>query len=448
MMFDRIYGFINLDFKKEISYTLIMPSSKIKKWILHHIFQRSRTDYRQALTEFSRSLTLIVDFEQLLENLVGKLREIAEIPNILILLRDLETNRFTVADSRGIFTEEKNDTFFFHPEDKLVRWLTINETPLIVPESHGIVDYFSKREQNILNEYTIQIIVPLLVMNRVTGMVFLGSKKNDEPFSKEEMELLTTLLSQSALAFENALLYQEQKQRLRKMFRADRLATIGQIAAGAAHEIRNPLTSIRSTIQYLKKKNQDSDQEEMLGELMEEVDRIDEIIHGLLSFSKPVQPQKEKVQLDVLLKQSLTLTASTARKNRVQVQFESLREPVITKADPSQMKQVFLNIILNAIQAMNEGGTLIIQMERIEKESDKKKEIYYLLRFQDTGCGISEEQLECIFDPFYTTKKEGTGLGLSISYGIVQQHGGEIEVSSRTKGKQKGTTVTVLLPRG
>jgi signal transduction histidine kinase len=425
-----------------------MPTTTIKEWILQKLFQRSRTDYQRALTEFSRSLTLIVDFEQLLENLVGKLREIAEIPNILILLRDLETNRFTVADSRGTFTGEKTDTLIFSPEDKLVRWLTINETPLIVPKNPGVVDYFSKREHRLLSEYSIQIIVPLLVMNRVTGMVFLGSKKNDEPFSKEEMELLTTLLSQSALAFENALLYQEQKQRLRKMFRADRLATIGQIAAGAAHEIRNPLTSIRSTIQYLKKKNQDSDQEEMLGELMGEVDRIDEIIHGLLSFSKPVQPQKEKVQMDVLLKQILTLTASTARKNHVQVQFEPLKEPVITKADPSQMKQVFLNIILNAIQAMGEGGNLIIQMERIKKEREKKKENYYLLKFQDTGTGISEEQLECIFDPFYTTKKEGTGLGLSISYGIVQQHGGEIEVSSRTKGKQKGTTVTVLLPGG
>jgi signal transduction histidine kinase len=250
------------------------------------------------------------------------------------------------------------------------------------------------------------------------------------------------------VAFENALLYQEQKQRLRKMFRADRLATIGQIAAGAAHEIRNPLTSIRSTIQYLKKKNTDTDQEAMLGELMGEVDRIDEIIHGLLSFSKPVQPQKEQVELEALLKQVLTLTASMARKNRVEVQFQPPNESAVTRADPSQLKQVFLNILLNAIQAMKEGGRLTIHMECIEKGEEKKKQIYYRFRFQDTGCGISDENLEYIFDPFYTTKKEGTGLGLSISYGIIQQHGGEIEVASTTKGKQKGTTVTVLLPRG
>jgi signal transduction histidine kinase len=425
-----------------------MPFPKFKKWVSHHVPHRSRTDYRRALTEFSRSLTLIVDFEQLLENLVGKLREIAEIPKIIILLRDLETNRFSVADSRGTLKKEQSDAFQFLPEDKLIRWLTINETPLIVSDNTGVVDFLSQREQNLLQQNSIQIVIPLLVMNRVTGMVFLGSMKNTDSFSKEEIELLTTLLSQSALAFENALLYQEQKQRLRKMFRADRLATIGQIAAGAAHEIRNPLTSIRSTIQYLKKKNTDTDQEEMLGELMGEVDRIDEIIHGLLSFSKPVQPQKEQVELEALLKQVLTLTASMARKNRVEVQFQPPNESVVTRADPSQLKQVFLNILLNAIQAMKEGGRLTIHMECIEKGEEKKKQIYYRFRFQDTGCGISDENLEYIFDPFYTTKKEGTGLGLSISYGIIQQHGGEIEVASTTKGKQKGTTVTVLLPKG
>jgi two-component system NtrC family sensor kinase len=111
------------------------------------------------------------------------------------------------------------------------------------------------------------------------------------------------------------------------------------------------------------------------------------------------------------------------------------------------MKQVFLNIILNAIQAMNEGGQLTIQIECLNNE-EKGEPPYYRLRFSDTGCGISDQELERIFDPFYTTKKEGTGLGLSISYGIVQQHGGEIEVESSQSEESSGTKVTVTLPGG
>jgi len=410
-------------------------------------FRRSKPDYTKAFTEFTRALTLIVDFEQLLENLLGKLREIADIPEIIILLRDLETDRFDVADSRGMDVSNLTELPCFLPGDKLVRWLTINETPLIISENPGVIAFLSPREQDMLSKLSIQLVVPLIVMNRVNGMVLLGEKRTKERFTKEELELLTTLLNQCALAFENALLYQEQKQRLRKMFRADRLATIGQIAAGAAHEIRNPLTSIRSTIQYLRKKDTDPDRSEMLEEIMSEVDRIDEIIHGLLSFSKPVKPQKENVDLAQLIQQVLTLATSTARRNQVQVQFDTPFDSTSIQADPGQMKQVFLNIIFNAIQAMQEGGRLIIQIENIQTDENGGRS-YYRLQFRDTGCGIPDQDLERIFDPFYTTKKEGTGLGLSISYGIIQQHGGEIEVESSQAPESSGTRVTVSLPAG
>lgn len=411
----------------------------------------ARADYRKALTEFSRSLTLIVDFEQLLENLAGKLREIADIPKVIIMLQDQETGRFYVADSRGVKPSDPIESLHFKPDDRLIRWLKVNETPLTIEANSGVVSYLSSKEQEILNRINIQIIVPLLVMNHVTGMVLLGRKTSGEGFTREELELLTTLLSQSALAFENALLYQEQKQRLKKMFRADRLATIGQIAAGAAHEIRNPLTSIRSTIQYFRKGETSTDKVEMLGELMSEVDRIDAIIHGLLSFSKPVKPQKEQVELGTLIEQVLTLTASTARKNQVHIAFDSKDQAVLIKADPSQMKQVFINIVLNAIQGMQKGGELTIKIDPVEQRDERGMNRFFRIQFIDTGIGIPEEKLELIFDPFFTTKKDGTGLGLSICYGIIQQHGGDIEVKSVHKTERKspsGTTVSILMPAG
>lgn len=401
-------------------------------------------DFKRALTEFSRSLTLIVDLNQLLENLVGKLYEIAAVSRVVILLRDPETNRFTMADYRGA-EPITNDRVEFDAEDKLVQWLTVNEMPLIVPEEPGVLQFLSHREQQLITSLSVEIIVPLIVMNHVNGMVLLGKKQDGESFTREERELLTTLLSQSALALENAMLYEEQKTRLRKMFRADRLASIGQIAAGAAHEIRNPLTSLRSTIQYLHKKQTDPEQAEMIREVLSEVDRIDEIIQGMLSFAKPAKLQKEEVDLGRVILQVEKLISSTARKNGVTIEFRQDETEGIVDADPSQIKQVFLNIILNAIQALDKGGNIRIILDRARSEKQPDRE-YCRIRFRDDGPGIADDKLEQIFDPFFTTKKEGTGLGLSICYGIVQRHDGEIEINSSCEDGHSGTTVSVLLP--
>jgi len=411
--------------------------------LIRKLFHREEDSYRQALMEFSRSLTLIVDFDQLLENLEGKLREIADITKIHILLHEPEAHRFEAANQKHpLAPSPETPPLSFLSDDRLIQWLAVNEMPLVVEGNPGVMHFLSTREQEMLAYHGIQIIVPLIVMNRVNGLVLLGAKSRGL-FSKNEIDLLVTLLSQSALAFENALLYKEQKQRLKKMFRSDRLATIGQIAAGAAHEIRNPLTSIRSTIQYLKKKDSDEERREMMDELIIEVDRIDDIIRGLLSFSKPVKPQKERFNLVDLMEKTLNLTIATARRNQVTFDFIRPENESLILADPQQLRQVFMNIILNAVQAMPNGGTLTIRMDAMPLP-DRPGRIR--LTFCDTGTGIPEKELEHIFDPFYTTKNDGTGLGLSISYGIIQQHGGDIEVKSRYAQDDVGTTLTLILP--
>jgi len=403
--------------------------------------------YRQALSEYSRSLTLIVDLDQLVENLVGKLQEIVDINAVIILMRDPETGCFSSVAHRGSVSEAYLQKLRFQTTDKLVQWFTVNELTLVTDRQQGVFEYLSSREQELLEQGRIKIAVPLIVMNHVKGMVFLGEKASGRPFERDEMDLLTALLSQSALAFENAILYQEQKQRLRKMFRADRLATIGQIAAGAAHEIRNPLTTIRSSMQYLQSKETDTEKLEVYDGLMGEVDRIDGIIRDLLSFSKPVTPQKEPVELYGLIQQVINLAASYARHDCVDIRFNPPEgEKAVLQADPGQLKQVFVNIVLNAVQAMQGGGTLAIEAEKIYHEPSPGRK-QWAIRFSDTGPGIPEEELDQIFDPFFTTKNEGTGLGLSISYGIIKQHGGDISVESRTAGKNRGTCITVMLPR-
>lgn len=416
---------------------------------LKNLFRKRRVPYRQALAEFSKSLTLIADLEQLKDNVIGKVREIARVRSISIFLLNPDLNRFELAESRG---EGKNmgGMTGFLPDDPLIRWFTVNETWLVVEDSPEIFSFFTERERALLREMDIRCIFPLFVMNRVTGLVCLGPNERGGRYKTEEIELLNTLLGQAAFAFENAWLAEQQKTRLRKMYRADRLATLGQLAAGAAHEIRNPLTSIRSTIQYLERDLRNENARVLVQDLLEEVDRINGIIEGLLSFSRPSEPQREKFDLCQLLEQTISLVSTTAMKWGVAIALEFPASERILYADPSQLKQVFLNIIMNALQAMENGGTLTISAELAHfGEHGFKPRNSYRISFRDTGVGIPGSDLDHVFDPFYTTKRDGTGLGLSISYSIILQHGGEIEIESRAKTEypeNHGTQVKVVLP--
>ena len=190
-----------------------------------------------------------------------------------------------------------------------------------------------------------------------------------------------------------------------------------------------------------------------MGELIGEVDRINGIIEGLLSFARPTKPEIKAVELNQLLGQVTTLVETTSKKHNIDLKVEYLARLTELKADSSLLKQVFLNVIMNAFEAMETGGELRIVVRQVERTNKLTgdPENSFLITFEDTGPGIGQKELESIFDPFYTTKKEGTGLGLSISYGIIQQHGGDIEVDSNVlkQGDGKhGTRVTIHLPVG
>lgn len=412
-------------------------------------FARPQADFREAFSEFSKSLTLIVDLDQLKDNVIAKIREVIRVDSILIFLLNPDLNRFELAGSRGIQDPEAS-RFQFFPDEPLIRWFSVNETHLVISRNPQIVEYFSERERDILRETGTDLIFPLLAMNRITGLVFLGRKAEGETCRSGEIEFLSTLLGQAAFAFDNAYLFQQQKTRLRRLYRADRLATLGQLAAGAAHEIRNPLTSIRSTIQFIQKDLYDQNKRALVAEVIGEVDRINGIIEGLLSFARPGKPHIEPVDLDALLKQTLSLAAATAFKKNIETTLIFNTPERMLTADPAQLKQVFLNIIMNALQAMDSGGKLRITVDtRKTGGIFQKSRDSFSIVFRDTGVGIPGENIEHVFDPFFTTKRDGTGLGLSISYGIIQQHQGDIEIESATESEdslEHGTTVTVMLP--
>jgi two-component system NtrC family sensor kinase len=235
------------------------------------------------------------------------------------------------------------------------------------------------------------------------------------------------------------LLKQQTRQQLT---RSERLAAVGRLAAGVAHEINNPLTGVLTfSHMLLKDVPANSQQHQDVQAIIEATTRCRDIIRGLLNFSRQNEPHKRPCDLNAVLKDALALTRNQAHLDRVAIVEEldgRLPQVVI---DPYQVQEVAVNVILNAIDAMGEGGTLTVRTRGAQEDGAPWVEF----EIADTGCGIPPENLERIFDPFFTTKPpgKGTGLGLAISYGIVAEHGGEIRVASQAGN---GTTVTVRLP--
>lgn len=385
--------------------------------------------------EFTESLNLIEDFDQVALNLLGTIREAAAVERLVLFLHDSDLGRFRVGASSGYAPAELHGAVL-SGEDHLARWLKVNKTFLDVRRRPGVFGFLGDKEKDVFRRLGLVLCYPVLSMNRLIGILGVGPRDRGGDFSAEESAFIDSLMPQAGIALENALLYKEQKERFRRMLRADRLATIGELAAGAAHEIRNPLTSIRSSLQYLETRCREANEKKLLGVALRETDRIDEILSALLSFSRPSEIRKEPSNLVALIEESAALVSIQARAKGIGVRTSFPPEPVVVDADGSQLKQVFLNVFLNAVQAMENGGSLTV--EAFPLESGRS-----VVRVMDTGPGISEEALEKVFDPFFTTKKGGTGLGLSICYTIVKAHGGEIELRSRLGA---GTTVLISLP--
>jgi signal transduction histidine kinase len=393
-----------------------------------------------VLQDFARALSVIVDAPQLHTVIAAQLRDVFDLERLAIVLRDQVAGGYQLAESRGL-DEATGSSLSWDEGDRLVRWLRVNEEPLVLAEQPGVVEYLSIDERQKLEASGAQMAFPLVAMNRLTGFLLVGSERT---FDVAERDLLLQMAHQAALALENATLVSEQRARLRRLYRAERLATAGELAAGAAHEIRNPLTSIRSTIQHMQSSVPEGHaaREDAQG-ILEEVDRINGILEALLSFARPSEAVFSLVHLDELVRQSLDLIAAQARRQGVEVTVDLPVDTIPLVADSGLVKQVLLNLMLNALQAMETGGDLLVRAQSIPPRRGEPAESGGgLIEIVDTGNGIPDETLERVFDPFFTTKPTGTGLGLSICYGIVERHNGDIEIETR---EGEGTTVRVRL---
>jgi two-component system sensor histidine kinase HydH len=225
----------------------------------------------------------------------------------------------------------------------------------------------------------------------------------------------------------------------REIHRNQRLASVGRLAAGVAHEVRNPLSSIKGFATYFKERYREKPEDQQVaGIMIQEIDRLNRVIGQLLDFARPIKVVAKAAAVPQLVADSLKLVEAQAKKKAIRIETIVAPQLLTVFLDPDRIKQVLLNLYLNALDAMEAGGRLSVSAAA--EDHDR----WIVFRVSDTGHGISKDNQPQIFDPYYTTKSTGTGLGLAIAHNIVDAHGGRIEVDSAAG---EGTTVTVRIPK-
>ncbi len=227
----------------------------------------------------------------------------------------------------------------------------------------------------------------------------------------------------------------ERKQTEEVLHRQDKLSAVGQLAAGVAHEIRNPLTSMKGYTEFLQLDEKNPDRLEFLNIILDEIERVNTIVEDFMVLAKPKAVELEEKNVVPVIKNVVSLLEFEARKKNVRLSFDCNQDIIQIECDENRLKQVFLNFIKNGIEAMPDGGDL--HVKTIIHENNVQ------ISIQDTGVGISKEKLKKLGEPFFTTKKNGNGLGLLVSFKIIESHNGKVFVESEPN---KGTTFNILLP--
>jgi two-component system NtrC family sensor kinase len=402
-----------------------------------------------VLSKVGKSVTALLETEQLLLRIVDAGLYLTGAEEGSLLLIDEETGDLYMRAQRNVgerfargFRVKVRDTI----AGQVVRtgqpyWSSVDDQRLKVKTNYLVMSL---------------AYIPLKIGTKVVGVLLIDNKLSNRPFTEDDIYLLSTLADYAAIAIDKAELYgqlkefneelerrvQERTRELRtaqdQLIQSEKLATIGELAAGVAHEINNPIGVILGFAQVQLKRIDDQDPMfRPLSIIEREGVRCKDIVQDLLDFARQSKPAPRRLNVNGVIEAAAHLMAHQANSDMVTVITSYAPDLPDVVADENQLQQVFSNIILNAYQAMPEGGELRITSRVQDGEVQAI--------FSDSGMGIPPENIRHIFDPFFTTKEvgQGTGLGLSVSYGIVKQHSGTIEVQSENGA---GATFIVKLP--
>ena len=476
-------AFKDFDFSNSILFPMLFflliafilgPLKTYIQTFIDRIFYKGKTDYQKTIKDMSRLIVSILDMNEIGKRLTDAVVEALLVKNCALFLKNLPAeNYYRNFSAQGKFKKGFSwDSIGY--ESPLIRHLEKTRQPII--RQHLLDKATEPIVQELLFEIDGQkaeVVLPMVFKEKVNGFILLGEKLSGDLYSKEDLDLLETLARQSALAVENARSYEkiedlnknlekkveertfslkkaliEKEKTQEQLIRSESLAAIGQLVAGVAHELNNPLTSVKSLIQTVIEDLQQWIKEIPLGqELIEdlvfadkELERAKSIVKSLLDLSRQTQTYSEAVNINLVVKDALRILYN---------QYKYLSLDIIENYDQNlpnvqgnfaNLGQVALNIIQNAIQAvMDFSGTIFLHT----RFDDKARQVVF--ECCDTGPGIPESIRNDIFKPFFTTKAvgKGTGLGLYICHEIIQKHGGTLTFREHAS---KGVCFAVHLP--
>jgi len=377
------------------------------------LFFKNKYDFGATVKEISDASKFILDLNELLKQVLAKVVDVLGAESGAIFLKD-EGGKYNLMGSINYQLDQTKGL------GSLPRRLQVEGTVMTRGDLKG------------LTPPGLEICAPLLLKNSLIGILGLGGKRSEDDYNDEDISLLMTLSNHLTFAVENATLHEEVLEKERALSRADKLASLGTLSAGMAHEIKNPLAVIKGLTQSLHENMKNG---EFLKDVCEivprQLERINNLVEDLVSFSKPRKLSREKVDINSILGELAKMLNSECERKGVKLVVDLSNDVPEVMADGELLTQAFLNLMLNGIQAMDPGGALNV------RSRGKRVEI------EDSGCGISPQNLPRIFDPFFTTRDKGTGLGLAVTHRIIAEHGGDVRVESR---EGVGTKFTVNLP--
>ena len=401
---------------------VVLMYRPLKKFLINatdrFLFQK-RYNYKELLKTYTQDVMMVLEMDRLVNLTVSKLSEIIRIENSAIVLMD-ESGKFTIQAQKDL----RIDSFEAKEQDALVSYIT-GAGGYVIRTQKG--DFrLPAYVQDLMVTLNAELIVPLVINDKLIGILSLGKKKSDEPYTQDDIDILLPLARTLSIAISNARLFDQLSKTQAEAAQKDKMATIGTLAAGIAHEIRNPITTIKTFSEFLASKKDDPDFMAKFNRIIpKEIDRINHIIDHLLEFARPGNTvAREAVDLKEELEDVLELVKSEMKLEDIEF-MPSINDVPKVSGNKKLIQEVLFNLLQNAIHSVKKGGTIKVSLE-VEKDN-------VVLAIEDNGCGIAEEHIGRIFDPFFTTKDDAKrfGLGLYIVKQIMDRIGGKIMVSSK-----------------
>lgn len=387
-----------------------------------------------TIFELSRNFNAVLNYETLLDSfLLTSMGQMGAAKATLYLPLELGKKEFHLARVKGSPPFPKKE-IILDPDGHFGKYITALNRPVLTndvarkfypPDDIGFARFFPSG-----------LVIPLIFQTKLRGILILSAKASGQPFQDDDIEFLSILANQTAVSIENARLYESEMDALNKLqeaqtllLQSERLAALGEISAKVAHEVNNPLGIIKNYLLLIKRSPSDDAKAcDYLDIVSQEIDRIGMIVRQLLDLRQPRVVKFVKTDISKIIAEVIAMMTRQMEESNVNLIFSIPENPPQIMAWPDGMKQVFINLFLNARDAMKNGGKVEITLRWADN--------MIRIRVEDNGPGIEAKHIPHIFEPFYTTKESGagTGLGLSVCHGIIKNHNGSIEYCKKGKG--------------